>query len=112
MKSDHVGDLRDTVVKTPIPKPLSGRNDHDDRFQFADFATSINISSDYLNQIQLDPDGILSEEERELFDKLHQRFASLFTPQPGKYNGAYGFIDNSLQFSSLPPPNNKTRVPN
>ena len=41
-----------------------------------------------------------------------QRFAHLFTPKPGKYNGHYGHINNRLHFSSPPPPNSKTRIPN
>ena len=47
-----------------------------------------------------------------MFNKLHIRFQSLFTPQPGKYCGDKGYIDNKLQFASLPPPNARTRVPN
>ena len=66
----------------------------------------------YLDQIQIDPDGILEESDREMFRKLHTRFQALFTPQPGKYNGYNGHIDNKLQFASLPPPNTKTHIPN
>ena len=29
-----------------------------------------------------------------------------------KYNGCYGHIDNKLQFSTLPPPNTRTHIPN
>ena len=36
----------------------------------------------------------------------------LFTTQPGKYNGSYGYIENQLRFSTPPPPNIKTKIPN
>ena len=51
-------------------------------------------------------------EEQQIFHDLHKRFELLFTPQPGKYNGVYGYINNKLQFATQPPPNTKTRIPN
>ena len=50
--------------------------------------------------------------QKNMFQKLNQRFASLFTPQPGRYNGSWGYIDNHLQFATPPPPNIRTRIPN
>ena len=60
----------------------------------------------------MDPDRILSIEDRERFHELHQKFCHVFTPQPGKYNGEYGYIENRIQFSTPPPPNSRTHVPN
>ena len=111
-KSDHIADLRDsTLVDAPV-KPLPGKAIHPDVFQFSDFASSREICPDYLKQIKVDPDNVLSSAEKSIFHSLHKRFASLFTPQPGRYNGKYGYIDNKLQFATPPPPNTKTRVPN
>ena len=70
------------------------------------------IKPEYVQQIQVDPDRILNDSDRDLFNKLHIRFQSVFTPQPGKYNGSQGYIDNKLQFATMPPPNSRTRVPN
>ena len=33
-------------------------------------------------------------------------------PNPGRYNGYYGDIDNSLDFISTPPPSIRARLPN
>ena len=55
---------------------------------------------------------MLSQADRNVFNKLHNRFRALFTPQPGRYNGWKGYIDNKLQFAALPPPNSRTHIPN
>ena len=111
-KSDHLADLRDTTNATFSVKPISGKAIHDDKFQFRDFALARKVEPDYLSLIKVDPDNILSNDQKDIFHKLFKRFAALFTPQPGKYNGAWGYIDNCLQFSTPPPPNTKTRIPN
>ena len=111
-KGDHIADARDTsVVEIEINK-FDTYTNHDDAFQFMDFAQSRHIDPTYMDLIQVDPDNILKEEEREIFHNLHRRFAKLFTKQPGKYNGRYGYIDNKLQFATPPPPNARTRIPN
>ena len=111
-QGDHVADLRDTVIvetkSTFVPNSVT----HDDKFQFTDFAKVRQVDPDNLKLLQVDPDGVLTESERDIFHTLHKPFESLFTKQPGKYNGCYGFIDNKLQFATPPPPNAKTRVPN
>ena len=94
------------------PPTLSVNAAHEDNFQFTDFSQSREVDSSCLLELQVDPDNVLSQEEREIFHTLHRRFASLFTKQPGKYNGHYGFIDNKLQFAVRPPPNTRTRIPN
>ena len=111
-KADHLADVRDSIVVDAPIKTLPGKAIHTDVFQFSDFAVSREISPDYLAQIQVDPDNVLSESEKSIFHELHKRFSSLFTPQPGRYNGYYGYIDNKLQFATQPPPNTKTRIPN
>ena len=111
-KSDHLADVRNTSIAEPQQKCVLNKAVHDDQFQFADLATSREIKPQYLEMIQLDPDNILKAEQRDVFNKLHSRFSQLFTPQPGKYNGSYGYISNQLQFAAPPPPNTKTRIPN
>ena len=41
-----------------------------------------------------------------------ERFSEIIKPQPGKYNGHYGHVDNLLNFVSTPPPALKARLPN
>ena len=99
-KTEHIADVRDSTLVNPPIKPLLGKSMHPDVFQFSDFASSREIKSEYLEQIQVDPDGVLTQQERYIFTNLHKKFASLFTPQPGRYNGKWGFIDNKLQFAT------------
>ena len=83
-----------------------------DKFQYEDFSTGRDSNPEYLAQIQVDPDNVLSEEDRSIFHNLHTQFANLFTKQPGRYNGKWGFVENRLQFSTPPPPNSRTHIPN
>ena len=107
-----MADIRET---TPFELPkLSQKPNflHSDTSQYRNLAIRMDNDLKYLDQIQVDPDEILEESDRDIFHKLHVRFQALFTPQPGKYNGFKGHIDNKLQFASLPPPNTKTNIPN
>ena len=66
---------------------------------------------DYLNEILIDPDNILTEEWKNRFFSVCQAFSHIITPRPGKYNGFYGRIDNSINFASSPPPSVKAHLP-
>ena len=73
---------------------------------------STDCSNDnYLKEISLDPDDILPIPWKQKFYEICQRFSHLITPRPGKYNGFFGRIDNSINFSSIPPPSTKARLP-
>ena len=61
--------------------------------------------------IVLDPDGVMTPAERDRARQISREFHSLFTKRPGKYNGYYGRVSNSLQFSSPPTPNSKIYMP-
>ena len=67
--------------------------------------------SSYLHEIQIDPDNIMPKNWKDKFRSLCEKFECLFTPRPGRYNGYYGRIDNSINFSSIPPPSIKARLP-
>ena len=58
---------------------------------------------DYLDEISLDPDNILSQHWKEKFYQICKRFSHIINPKPGKYNGFFGRIDNSINFASIPP---------
>ena len=58
----------------------------------------------YVDEISIDPDGQLTEIQREEFRKVCEEFSSIITPAPGKYNGFYGSSDSTINFTSLPPP--------
>ena len=72
---------------------------------------SSNITHDYLSEILVDPDNILSNEWKNKFFTVCRRFSHVITPRPGKYNGYYGRIDNSINFASSPPPSVRAHLP-
>ena len=65
----------------------------------------------FIKDVQIDPDNQLSTEWKQKFQSLCEKYSSIITPVPGKYNGYYGHVDNSLHFSSTPAPV-KARLPN
>ena len=94
--------MRDTTIVDIKPPKCSRCIPHEDKFQFLDLAQSHKLDPADLQQLQVDPEGILTPEEREIFHTLHKRFAPLFKKQTGKYNAHFGYIDNKLQFSATP----------
>ena len=105
--------MRDTELyhingKPPFQHPTT----HSDTFQFDDLAPKRQCSKDFLSQIKVDPDNVLAEADKQLFHSINHQYAHLFTPQPGRYNGRWGYIENKLQFSTPPAPNSRTHIPN
>ena len=83
-----------------------------DSFQFEDLSKHREISDRFIQQISIDPDNVLAEQDRLRFANVHRQYKHVFTPQPGKYNGEFGYVENRIQFSSPPAPNTRTHVPN
>ena len=112
-KASHLADIRGTQEFPVSTKPLpSHRSSTLDTFQYGPLAAMEHDTEKYLHLIQVDPDHTLSSNQRNKFIEINKEFAHLFNPQPGRYSGHYGHIDNKLKFSSLPPPNSKTHIPN
>ena len=71
----------------------------------------IYMTKSYLQEVKIDPDNQLSEAWKQNFKNLCAEFSDVITPVPGRYNGYYGRVDNSLHFASRPAPI-KARLPN
>ena len=61
--------------------------------------------------IDLDPDNIMPATAKQAIREISNKFASVFTKAPGKYNGFYGRVNNSLNFASRPTPNKRVYQP-
>ena len=72
----------------------------------------VKSSYEYLDQVVIDPNDQLGAEWRKKFKNLCTEFADTINPNPGRYDGIYGDINNSLDFISTPPPSVKARLPN
>ena len=66
----------------------------------------------FLSEISLDPDNQLSSSWKQKFKSTCLEFSDIINPRPGKYNGFYGRVDNSINFSSVPPPTVRAHLPN
>ena len=65
----------------------------------------------FLHEISIDPDNILPAAWKQRFLDVCERYTNIITPKPGKYNGFYGRIDNSINFASIPPPSVRAHLP-
>ena len=66
---------------------------------------------DFMKEICIDPDDMMTPAWKDRFYSICKDFSGIITPRPGKYNGYYGRIDNSLNFSSTPPPSIRAHLP-
>ena len=82
-----------------------------DGFRYRNFAEPRPEPSAEPN-IDLDPDGTMPAEAKALMRRISNNFARVFTKAPGKYNGFYGKVDNSISLASQPTPNQKVYLPN
>ena len=65
----------------------------------------------HLKEVSVDPDNALSPEWKTKFKYICEEFSHIINPKPGRYNGFYGRVDNSINFSSTPPPSVRARLP-
>ena len=72
---------------------------------------AVNDDHDYVNEVVIDPDEKLPAQWRNRFKTICSNFRDIITPRPGKYNGFYGRIDNSINFSNTPPPSIRAHLP-
>ena len=61
----------------------------------------------HVDKVQIDPGNILKEEERLAFRAVCEEYADIIRPEPGRYNGSAGYVDNRINFHSKPAPNKK-----
>ena len=69
------------------------------------------IQSSFINDVSVDPDKILCDKDKQKFSELCEEFTDIIQYSPGVYNGAYGYVKNTVEFTNIPPPNNKCYVP-
>ena len=68
-------------------------------------------SPSYSSQISIDPDNILSKQQKQDFVDLNNRFDSTFTPNFGVYNDNSGVFRAQVNIGPVEPPPNKGRLP-
>ena len=111
-KGDQVADIRTCGLSQDTPYIRRIHERMSDNFMYTDFSTVKDDPDANLKLLQIDPDNILTEEERRSFWEVSEHYKHLFTPRPGKYNGFYGDISNRLNFASVPAQNTRVYTPN
>ena len=68
-------------------------------------------NEDFIADIKIDPDRVMTKEWRKKFLDLCYEFKDIINYRPGRYNGYYGDVNNTIDFASVPPPTNKVYMP-
>ena len=117
-RHDQVADIRSTVITDPGKKSLQLPSASvkkiiphtEDRFKFE--PTVKKMEPPDIGAISVDPDSQLSPAIRQEFHNVNKKYEFLFTNTPGRYTGAYGDVDSSLNFVQPPVQTRKVAVPN
>ena len=83
----------------------------DDRFPPKRRDTASPVRPYHSDSVNVDPDHILSVEQRELFRKTLRDHDNLFDPQYKGYNGAVGDFQATINMGPTQPPQRKGRLP-
>ena len=70
------------------------------------------LNQKHTDKVVLDPDNVLSQEFRDEFRRLLDEYSDVIRPEPGRYNGHYGYMNNRINFASRPAPNKKIYAQN
>ena len=71
----------------------------------------VDSGESFLSSISVDPSGVMSKSEKGSFNRLHQKFSSVFSPGVGKYNGYSGHFKHIINMNHNLPPQRKGRIP-
>ena len=108
-KHTHFADVRSCYVVQDVRKiydlqPI-------DESHLIPHASCNKDNESYLKEISIDPDQQLSSTWKAKFVSLCEQYSDIITPRPGKYNGYFGRVDNSINFSTKPPPSIRAHLP-
>ena len=76
------------------------------------FPSNWDYTEDFTQDVSVDPDNRMSPSWKQKFQHLVVSFTDIINYRPGRYNGSYGYVDNTIDFSSPPPPTSKIHMPN
>ena len=108
-KHEHIGDIRNiTQVEDVLVNKIIDKSDD---CQHLEGYEDWDISNNFLDDIQIDPDNTMTEEWKDKFRSLCLEFEDIINYRPGRYNGLYGDVDNTIEFASIPPITKKIYMP-
>ena len=110
-KGNDLVDIRACKEEDYTPKVNMISKDIETASSYFQLSSSIQPDKSHLNDVIIDPDNQLSSEWKLKFKKVCEEFLDILNPRPGRYNGYYGNIDNSINFCSTPPPSIRAHLP-
>ena len=125
LKNEHFADIRScqevsignlegdfTVEAKENVKKIYDTNLNDNSHLIPHTSDVVGSEQSFLKEIIIDPDDQLSPRWKQRFKSVCESYSDIINPRPGKYNGFYGRIDNSINFSATPPPTVRAHLPN
>ena len=109
-KHDHVGDVREAIS---FEEALISKLYTLDKNDFTKPLTSLKAEETacHIADVVIDPDNIMESKWKSKFAGLCQDFSDIIQYRPGTYNGYFGYLQNTIEFASIPPPNSRFYVP-
>ena len=107
-KHAHIGDIRNvTQDDVSVNKVIEQSNDckHLEHYEDWDY------NENFIKDVKIDPDNTMDDEWKNKFLSLCYEFKDIINYRPARYNGFYGDIDNTIDFSSTPPVTKKVYMP-
>ena len=102
-KHFHFGDLTPSSLATPMKSDSYVSN--------LKLSNECSKQQNDLSKISIDPDNILTQEWKGMFNNLVIEYSDTVSSLPGKYNGYYGNVDCHVNFIKDPPSSIKARLP-
>ena len=109
-KHQHVGEVRLCRSERPETSKVNKIEEVPQcQFKYENFGKEPETSPE--PEIDLDPGKTMPMEEKKKFRDITNKFSEVFTKSPGKYNGSFGRVNNTINFASRPPPNKRVYQP-
>ena len=105
VKKMKTSQLKEAEVKAVM-------NTYPDQNQYKARTDKKLLNQKHTDKVVLDPDNVLSQEFRDEFRRLLDEYSDVIRPEPGRYNGHYGYMNNRINFASRPAPNKKIYAQN
>ena len=108
-KHAHIADIRcvTEIKNNCVNKIITDQ----DNFEHLEPYEDWDFQENYVNDIKIDPDNTMDETWKRKFWELCNSFSDIINYRPARYNGYYGDVDNTIEFSSNPPPTKKIHMP-
>ena len=101
-KNSHVCNILPPVTDHEIPPEVS---------QTVQQLIPSKKIEDYSTPVQVNPDGVLNNEDESKFRALIKQYDEVFNPKVSTYNGKSGACFVQVNMGPIPPPQHKGRIP-